>query len=254
MITLPAMAIVSEGPLWFTRLLNGLLAGPVTGLLEALGIHPHDPAHPIPDYVAMQVLVAIVLVAVFLFLRSKLSLDRPGGLQHLFEEALLFMRGQAEEIAGHHAHRFVPMVMTLGLFILFSNLTGLIPTLGAPTANIEVTVGCAMVAFLYYHYEGARHQGALKYIKHFGGPVWWLAPLMFPIEIISHMGRPLSLSVRLYANISAGHHISQIFFGLVPLGVPMIFLGLDTFVSFLQSYIFMLLTLVYLGGAVAEEH
>jgi F-type H+-transporting ATPase subunit a len=146
------------------------------------------------------------------------------------------------------------MVLTLGVFILFSNLIGLVPSLLSPTANIQVTLGCAMVAFTYYHFQGARRQGPIQYLKHFGGPVWWLAPLMFPIEIVSHFGRPLSLSVRLFANIFAGDLIFLIFFGLLPLGVPMVFLGLHTFVSFLQAYIFMLLTMVYLAGAVAEEH
>jgi len=248
------LAFSEEGPLWITGLMNRLLGGAALALLEKLGIHPHDPAHPIPDYIALQVLVALLIMALFLFLRSQLSMERPGALQQGFELALEFMKEQAHEITGHHGHRFVPMVMTLGVFILFSNLIGLIPTLGAPTSHIEVTLGCAMMAFAYYHYEGARHQGLGKYLLHFAGPVWWLAPLMFPIEIISHLGRPLSLSVRLFANIFAGHLIAGIFFGLIPLGVPMIFLGLDTFVSFLQSYIFMLLTLVYLGGAVAEEH
>ncbi len=243
-----------EETLWFTKLLNHLLGGPVNSLLGVLGIHPHNPAEPIPNYVAMQVLVALILVVLFLVLRSRLSLENPGKLQHMFEVAIEFMRSQAEEIIGHHGRHFVPMVLTIGMFILFCNLMGLIPSFLSPTASIEVTLGCALVAFAYYHYSGARHQGLLKYIKHFGGSVWWLAPLMFPIEIVSHLGRPLSLSVRLFANIFAGDLIFLIFFGLVPLGVPMIFLGLHTFVSFLQAYIFMLLTMVYLQGAVAEEH
>lgn len=243
-----------EETLWFTKLLNHLLAGPVNSLLGVLGIHPHNPAEPIPNYVAMQVLVALILVVLFLVLRSRLSLENPGKLQHMFEVAIEFMRSQAEEIIGHHGRHFVPMVLTVGMFILFCNLIGLIPSFLSPTASVEVTLGCALVAFSYYHYSGARHQGLLKYMKHFGGSVWWLAPLMFPIEIVSHLGRPLSLSVRLFANIFAGDLIFLIFFGLVPLGVPMIFLGLHTFVSFLQAYIFMLLTMVYLQGAVAEEH
>ena len=244
-----------EETLWFTKLLNDLFAGPVNGFLEALGIHPHHPTEPIPDYMAMQVLVALVLVALFLFLRLRLSLDRPGKLQHILEVGYGFIRSQAEEIIGHHGHRFVPMVLTLGLFILFGNLVGLIPTFGAATSHIEVTVGCAMVAFLYYHYAGVQQQGLFKYIRHFCGPMLVLAPLMFPIEIVSHLARPLSLSVRLFANIFAGHQVAEVFFDLSKgIAVPMIFLGLDTFISFLQAYIFMLLTMVYLSGAVAEEH
>ncbi len=243
-----------EKILWFTALLNRLFAGPVNALLQALHIRVTDPHEPIPNYLAMQVLVALIIVGVFVLLRLRLSWDRPGGLQHIFEVAVDLMKQQAEEVAGHHGKHFIPMVLTLGIFILFCNLIGLIPSLLSPTANIEVTLGCALVAFSYYHFEGARHQGVWKYIKHFGGPIWWLSPLMFPIEIVSHLGRPLSLSVRLFANIFAGDLITFIFFTLVPIGVPMIFLGLHTFVSFLQAYIFMLLTLVYLSGAVSEEH
>ncbi len=244
-----------EETLWFTKLLNYLFAGPVNRFLEALGIHPHNPAEPIPDYMAMQLLVGLVLVALVLFLRSQLSLDRPGKLQHILEVAYGFIRSQAEEIIGHHGHRFVPMVLTVGLFILFCNLVGLIPTFGAATSHIEVTLGCAMLAFIYYHYAGVQQQGLFKYIRHFCGPMLVLAPLMFPIEIVSHLARPLSLAVRLYANIFAGHTVAAIFFSLSKgIVIPMVFYGLDTFISFLQAYIFMLLTMVYVSGAVAEEH
>ncbi len=241
--------------LWFTKLLNYLFASQVNGFLGALGIHPHNPAEPIPNYMAMQVLVALILVAMVLFLRSQLSLDRPGKLQHILEVAYGLMRGQAEEIIGHHGPRFIPMVMTLGLFILFCNLVGLVPTFGAATSHIEVTVGCAMVAFIYYHYAGIRQQGLFKYLKHFSGPILVLAPLMIVVEFFSHLARPLSLSVRLFANIFAGHQVAEVFFDLSKgIVIPMVFYGLDTFISFLQAYIFMLLTMVYLSGAVAEEH
>ena len=244
-----------EETLWFTKLLNYLFASQVNGFLGALGIYPHNPAEPIPNYMAMQVLVALILVAMVLFLRSQLSLDRPGKLQHILEVGYGFIRSQAEEIIGHHGRHFIPMVMTLGLFILFCNLLGLIPTFGAATAHREVTVGCAMVAFFYYHFVGMRHHGKLSYVKHILGPIRWLWPLMILVEPVSHLARPLSLAVRLYANIFAGHTVAAIFFllskGIV---IPMVFYGLDTFVSFLQTYIFMLLTMVYLSGAVAEEH
>ena len=243
-----------EHELWFTTLLNKLFAGPAAALLTALGIHVEDPAQPLPNHIAMQVLVALIIMAVFLFLRTRLSMDRPGKMQHFFEVFFEFLRGQAEEIVGHHGHRFVPLVMSIGLFILFSNLIGLVPGFESPTQHIQVTLGCAMVAFLYYHYSGVRHQGLVHYIKHFGGPVVFLAPLMFIIEIFSHLGRPLSLSVRLFANMFARELITVIFFGLFPVGLPMVFMGLHVFVAFLQAYIFMLLTMVYLQGAVGEEH
>jgi F-type H+-transporting ATPase subunit a len=117
-----------------------------------------------------------------------------------------------------------------------------------------VPAGCAMAAFLYYNIEGAREQGVFKYLAHFAGPVWWLAPLMIPIEIISHLARPMSLTIRLFANMFAGEQVTVIFLGLVPVVIPAIFMGLHVFVSFLQAYIFMLLTMVYVQGATAREH
>jgi F-type H+-transporting ATPase subunit a len=240
--------------LWFTKILNDLLGGAAASLLHALGIHPHSETRPIPNYVAMEILVALVVVAVFLYLRTRLSMDRPGVLQHFFELFYDFVGGVARDQCGHHGQKFTPMVMTLGVFILASNLIGLVPSLESPTMFIYVTLGCAMLAWLYYHYQGFRIMGVGGYLKHFGGPVWWLSPLMFPIEVVSHCGRPLSLSVRLYANMYAGEQVFLVFLGLVPIGIPMIFIGLHTFVAFLQTYIFMLLTLIYLGGASHEEH
>ena len=117
-----------------------------------------------------------------------------------------------------------------------------------------VPAGCAMAAFLYYNLAGFRAQGIFSYLKHFAGPVWWLAPLMIPIEIISHLARPMSLTIRLFANMFAGEQVTIIFLGLVPVVIPAVFMGLHVFVSFLQAYIFMLLTMVYIQGAVAQEH
>lgn len=243
-----------EHELWFTKLLNDALGGSVGSLLTSIGVQPENAARPIPNYIAMEVLVAIVIVAVFSFLRTRLSMDRPAALQHFFELFLDFMKGQAKEIAGHHGPSFVPMVMSIGIFILFGNLIGLIPTFEAPTMFIQVTIGCAMVSFCYYHFEGVRHMGLLKYLKHFLGPVLPLAPLMLPIELVSHSARLLSLSVRLYANMFAGEQVTLVFLSLVPLGIPMVFMGLHTFVAFLQTYIFMLMTLIYLGGAAGDSH
>jgi len=244
-----------EHELWITKLFNDLLGSTAGSMLESMGLHPHNPARAFTNYVAMEILVAVIIVAVFLYLRTQLSVDNPGKLQHFFELFHDFTKSQAEEQCGHHhGHEFVPMVMTLGVFILFSNLIGLIPGFESPTQFIFVTVGCAVLAFCYYHFEGVRIQGPVKYAKHFAGPVWWLAPLMFPIEIISHTGRNLSLSVRLFANMFAGEQVFLVFLGLVPLGIPMIFIGLHVFVAFLQTYIFMLLTLIYLGGATHTEH
>jgi len=240
--------------LWFTAFLNHYFAGPVTGLLRALHIEPKYPQAPIPNSVAMELLVFLFLVALFLMVRSRLSVDRPRGLQHIFEGAHGFVEGQSQEIVGHHSAGFTPFLMALGLFILVSNLLGLIPGFESPTgASPAVPLGCAICAFVYYQTKGFEHAG-IGYLKHFLGPVWWLSWLMLPIELISHFARMLSLTIRLYANMFAGDMVTLVFFSLVPLGVPIVFLGLHIGVSLLQTYIFVLLTTVYLQGAVADEH
>jgi F-type H+-transporting ATPase subunit a len=119
---------------------------------------------------------------------------------------------------------------------------------------MNVTAGCALVVFLYYNYLGIRKQGLLGYLKHFCGPVAWMAPLMIPIEIISHLARPFSLTVRLFANIYGEELIIVVFFSLLPLILPLPIMGLAIFTSFLQAFIFMVLTMIYVAGAVAEEH
>ncbi len=148
---------------------------------------------------------------------------------------------------------FTPFLVALACFILVSNLIGLIPGFESPTAVPIVPLGCALVAFIYYQAHGFKHHG-IGYLKHFAGPIPLLAPLMVPIEIISHLARLLSLTIRLYANMFAGDMVTLVFFSLVPIGLPVIFIGMHIGVSFLQTYIFVLLTTVYLAGAVAEEH
>jgi len=239
--------------LWFTEILNRLFAGPVTGLLRSVHITPDYPQAPISNAVAMQVLVFLFLVVLFAVVRAGLSVDRPTSLQHVFEATHGFVEGQSHEIIGHHSDRFTPFLMTLTFFILICNLIGLIPGFESPTAVPMVPLGCAVCAFVYYQAQGFRHHG-VAYLKHFMGPMWWLAIIMVPIEIISHLARMLSLTVRLYANMFAGDMVTLVFFSLVPIGVPIIFLGLHIFVSLLQTYVFVLLTMVYLSGAVAEEH
>ncbi len=245
-----------EGQLWFTELLNRAFAKSVNAVLQALpsAFHPEHPEAPISNPVAMEILVIGIIIIIFLLVRSRLSVDRPGGIQHLAEMVNDFITKQAEDIIGEHSEKFVPFLTALFVFILLSNLIGLIPTLESPTSAIQITLGCAVVAFLYYNFYGIKTQGALKYLKHFAGPVWYMAWLLFPIEIISHLARIMSLSVRLYANMFAGDAVTDAFFSLVPIGLPVIFLGLHIFVSLLQAYIFVLLTTIYLQGAVAHEH
>ena len=240
--------------LWFTAILNKLFGGVVLSLLTVLGIHPEYPQAPIPNYVAMQVLVAILLLLLFLLVRSRLSVEKPGGLQHVMEGLHGFIKGQTEEIVGHHSEGYVSFLTTLFVFILICNLAGVVPGLESPTATPSVPLGCAVAAFLYYNLQGIKKQGAWSYAKHFAGPLPILAPLMVPIEFISHCARMLSLTVRLFANMFAGDMVTLVFFSLVPIGVPVAFLGLHIGVSLLQAYIFFLLTAVYIQGAVAEEH
>ncbi len=162
---------------------------------------------------------------------------------------LNFMRS----IIGDEARRFVPLVGATGLFILLCNLLGSIPGFDSPTANLNTTAACALVVFFATHYVGVRTHG-LAYVRHFLGPVWWLIPLMLPLEIISHLARVISLSLRLFGNIFGDHMVFATFLALVPLLVPVIFLGLGLFVAFIQAFVFMLLSTIYIGGALEEAH
>jgi F-type H+-transporting ATPase subunit a len=237
----------------FTVLLNHLFAGPVTAMLNALGLHPHNPATPIPDHVSMQLLVFVILVVFFVAVRASLSVEKPGTLQHVMEWVYNFMDAQSEEIIGHDNKRYLSYLITLGLFILTCNLLGLIPFLETPTGVPVVPLGCAVVTWVYYQMHGLRANG-VGYIKHFIGPVWWLAPLMFVIEVCSHLARMLSLTIRLFANMFAGDMVTLVFFSLVPIGLPVLFLFLHLGVSLIQTFIFVLLAMVYLGEATAHEH
>jgi F-type H+-transporting ATPase subunit a len=237
----------------FTKLLNGLFAGPVLSLLLALGIHPNNPKAPITNSVAMEVLVTLLLILFFIAVRARLSVDDPGALQHVMEGIEGFVGDLGNEIIGPHYRPYVPYLVTLGMFILSCNLIGLVPGLISPTAVPIVPLGCALVTWFYYHVQGIRANG-FGYFKHFMGPVWWLAPLMLPIEIFSHMARVLSLTIRLFANMFAGEMVTMVFFSLIPIGVPILFQGLHVGVAFIQTYIFVLLACVYLGEATAHEH
>ena len=239
--------------LWFTEILNRVFGTAVTGLLETLHIAPKHPQAPVTNSVAMEILVCLFLIALFFLVRTRLSVDKPGALQHIFEGAVGFIEQQSHEIIGPHSEAHTPFLVALALFILFCNLIGLIPGFESPTAVPIVPLGCAIVAFFYYQAQGFKHAG-IRYLAHFAGPMPLLAPLMIPIEIISHLARVLSLTIRLFANMFAGDMVTLVFFSLVPVGVPILFLGLHLGVSFLQTYIFILLTTVYLAGAVAEEH
>jgi F-type H+-transporting ATPase subunit a len=248
--------------LWFTHILNGLFAEPATAFLRMLHIEPKYPAAPISDSFSMEFLVFLFLLMVFVMLRSRLSVESPGALQHAFEGIEGFVLGQSHEIIGHHVEPYIPFFAILFIFILMCNLIGLIPGFESPTGVAHVPLGCAICAFVYYHAQGFKHSGP-KYLLHFFGPpmegmpIWAripMAALMLPIELVSHFARLLSLTVRLWANIFAGDLITLVFFSMIPIGVPILFMSLHIVVAILQAYVFMLLTIIYVSGAVAEEH
>jgi F-type H+-transporting ATPase subunit a len=247
----------------FTALLNRLFGAQVLALLQALGIHPKHPATPISNPFAMELLVMLLLTIFFIAVRSRLSVERPNGLQHTIEGINGFVANMAEEVIGHHSSKYVPYLVTLGMFILACNLLGVVPGLESPTGVPYVPLGCALLTWFYYHYQGVRRNGPGGYLKHFMGPQdkdmpvamrLFLPILLFPIEIFSHIARVMSLTVRLFANMFAGEMVTLVFFSLIPLGLPVVFEGLHIGVSFIQTYIFVLLACVYLGEATGQEH
>lgn len=239
--------------LWFTSILNHVFGPAALWLLHRMGIKPDYPAAPINNTVSMEILVVLLLILFFLLIRSRLSVEKPGKVQHLAEMMEEFINDQAHGVIGHGYERYVPYALSLGYFILLCNIIGLVPGFESPTSKAVVPLGCAVVTFIYYHFHGIRHH-KLNYYKQFIGPMWYLAWLMGPIEIVSHFARILSLTVRLYANIFAGDLVTQAFFSLIPILIPVAFLGLHLFVALVQTFIFVILALVYLGMAVAEEH
>jgi len=240
--------------LWFTALLNRFFGRATLALLNAIGVHPRHPEAPITNAVSMEILVVLFLTTLFVIVRTRLSVDRPGGLQHGFELVENFFSGLASETIGHDYERYMPYLTALGLFILTSNLIGLIPGLESPTGNVVVPLGCAALTWVYYNFQGIRVNGPIGYLKHFMGPMWQISFLMFPIEIFSHAARLLSLTVRLYANIFAGDRVNLVFISLVPIGFPLVSEALHIMVAFIQTYIFVLLACVYIGEATAHDH
>jgi F-type H+-transporting ATPase subunit a len=240
-----------------TRLLNQLFGPFVGSALQALGIHPTQPQAPITDTFALELLVTCGLIAFFLVVRVTLSVESPNPAQQLAEMIHEFTGSQAESVIGHGYERFQAFVTCVLLFILLNNLIGLFagfPGLDTPTGQPAVPLGIAVLVFIYYNFHGVRVQGPIGYLKHFAGPLWWLAPLMFPVEVVSHLARMMSLTIRLYANMLASDLLTLISFSLIPVLFPTVFLGLHFAVALVQAYVFMLLSMIYLGMAVAQDH
>lgn len=260
---------MQEHVLWVTVLANRLLGKPALLLLSALHIKPADAEYPIPNFVAMELLVFIVAATFFLWLRSRLSVDRPGATQQCTELVItntmgFGVRDMLQEMAGHGSEKYTAMLGSIGLFVLFCNLISIFPTLASPTASVPVPLGCAIVVFLYYNWSGIRTQGILRYAFQF---------VKMPIEIVSHSARLLSLTVRLWANMFVSELLYSIFLGLTlslflflgkwnPIGyltavfpgLTVVFILLHIFVGILQAFVFTILPVIYVGGAVAEGH
>jgi F-type H+-transporting ATPase subunit a len=262
-----------------TKLLNMLLGKPAAALLALLHVKPENAEYPISNAVAMELIVVLIAVLFFLWLKGRISVDRPGAAQQAMEFVItnpmgIGVKDLADDIIGHGGDRHVPLVATIGLFILFSNLISLIPGFMSPTAEKTVPLGCAVIVFLYYNVIGLAKHGPLGYGKTFLGPVWWLSPLMALVETVSHFARLLSLTVRLWANMMVSELIYVSFLGLtiglfaalgklnpagyisgvVPVAIPFALILLHIFVAFLQAFVFVILPIVYLSLAVAEEH
>lgn len=243
-----------EHSLALVEFANKLFGRPVAALLALAGIRVKDPAHCLPDYIVMVFIVALFMIVTFSLAGRKRAVV-PGKMQNLLEMIIGFFEGLLVDIIGPEGKKYLPLVGTVGLFIFFSNLIGLIPGFMSPTAKLNVTVGCAITVFIYYHWQGMRAQGVLKYLKHFMGPIPALAPLMVPIEVISHFSRPISLSIRLFSNIFAEEVLIVVIASIIPYILPLPFMALSIFTGLLQAFVFVLLSCIYLAGAVehAEE-
>lgn len=268
-----------EHPIWFTVLLNRVFGSATNALLAALHIKPHSAEYPIPNHVAMEILVFLIAAFFFLWLRSRLSVDRPGGTQQCMEAILtnpmgVGVRDLLDDNVGHGAEKYVPMLGSIGIFVLLCNLISLIPTLESPTAVVSVPLGLAVVVFVYYNWAGIAKHGPLGHAKHFLGPVPAMSPIMLPIELISNLARLLSLTVRLWVNMFVSEMLYVLFLGLMldlflyvskvnvalsvfailPLLGPIAFIALHIFVAILQAFVFTILPVIYVAGAAGEQH
>src|SRR5712692_723217 len=226
------------------------------------GAHWHEPAQGevvIPEHIVWVVLLFIICIAGVLLMRGRLSVDRPSKGQQLLDVLVEQIRGLLDQVIGPYGRRYLPVIGSFAVFILVGNLMGQIPGLGAPTENINVTGALGLTSFLYFIGSGFRQQG-LRYLKHFTGglsgalliSMGWL---IFVVEIVSNSVRPVTLSLRLFVNMYADQKIAGAFIGLVAPIVPIFTIVLGMFVAFVQTFIFIMLSMVYLSETVPhEEH
>jgi F-type H+-transporting ATPase subunit a len=239
-------------PLLFLEFLRGILTPILFPAAVKAGGEMLQNAHTSVDTVAYTWLVMAMLMLVS-FLATRGIKSVPGGLQNFMEAIVGGIENMITDTMGEHGKRFYPLIATLALFILVSNLIGLIPGFYPPTANVNTTCSMAIIVFITTHLVGIQAHG-FKYLKHFLGPIIWLAPLMFFIEIIGHFSRIVSLTLRLFGNMNGHELVLMIFFALAPLLAPLIMSALGVLVCFIQAFVFMLLAMIYIQGSLEEAH
>lgn len=243
--------------LWIVQVVNALFGPLVAALGRPLGIEFEPGTKVIPDHVVMSLLIVALVGVLGLLVRSRLSVEHPGRLQLVLEDIVTLMVGFLRSNIGEKGPRFLPLVGAIGVFIFTANMMGKVPGLMSPTASLNTTVACAITVWLYYHYQGMKAQGIGAYLKHFAAPPGvplFIAPVMLPIEIISHLSRVMSLSLRLFGNVFGEELVVLILASIIPFLVPLPMMVLGTITGSLQAYIFVLLTTIYLAGAVHTEH
>lgn len=224
----------------------------VTDAIPLLNQLPHHVANAIVVWVLLTLFATLAAWGLRRSKKDPLLPEQRLTLQGVGEVIVDGILKVVKENMGPRGPEFMMIIGALALFIFTSNILGLIPGFISPTENINTTAACAITVFFFTHYYGIREHG-IKYLKHFIGPVIWLAPIMFPIELISHLVRPVSLSVRLFGNIFGDHTAFAIFFGLVPIVVPLPMMILGLFVAIVQTFVFILLSMAYFAGAI-EGH
>lgn len=217
----------------------------------------YTPDNAIPWYTVMFFIACLLSIAIIWILKGQLSEDEPGHGQQTLELGVLAVRGMIEDIIGPHGLQYFPVVLTFGVLILVSNLMGLFPLFMSPTSATSVTFALGLFSFLYYNYIGIRENGILGHLKHFAGPIWWIAWLIFPIEVISNLIRPFSLGIRLFGNMFADEKVVETVSQLAPPWTwfaPIVLMPLSVFVAFIQTFVFILLSQLYLSEVSHPPH
>src|SRR5829696_6407940 len=218
---------------------------------------PYNAETAIPWYTVMFFIACILSVVIIWILKGKLSESEPGGGQQTLEVSVLAVRSMIEDIIGPHGLRYFPVVMTFATLILVANLMGLFPLFMSPTAATSVTFALGLSSFLYYNYIGISENGLFGHLKHLAGPIWWIAPLIFPIELISNLIRPFSLGIRLFGNLFADEKVMETLSGLAPPATwfaPILLMPLSVFVALIQTFVFILLSQLYLSEVSHAPH